>query len=71
MLAHRRVDALDPQRAELALAVLAVAVGVLHRLVDGGLGGADGVLAAAEKAFGGLRGLFLCLAWDGYAAFDA
>ena len=54
MLAHRGVDALDPQGAELALAVLAVAVGVLHRLVDRGLGGADGVLAAAEEALGGV-----------------
>ena len=62
VLAHRRVDALDPQRAEFALAVLAVAVGVLQRLVDRSLGGADGVLAAAEETLGGFR-TFLCLAW--------
>src|ERR1700761_7010005 len=54
VLAHRRVDALNPQGAKLALAVLAVAVGVLHRLVDRGLGGADGVLAPAKEALGGL-----------------
>ena len=70
MLAHRRVDPLDPQRAELALAVLAVAVGVLHRLVDRGLGGADGVLAAAEIALGGLQNL-LVLGVGGNAPLDA
>ena len=52
MLANGRIDALDPERAELALPVFAVAIGVLQRLVDRGLGGADGVLAAAEEALG-------------------
>src|SRR5208283_2183481 len=70
VLAHRRVDPLDPQGAELALAVLAVAVGVLHRLVDGGLGGADGILAAAEEALGLLQNL-LVLGVGGYAPLDA
>src|SRR5271156_5138331 len=37
----RGVDALDPQGAELTLAHLAVAVGVLAGLVDRGLGRAD------------------------------
>src|SRR6202453_3626360 len=59
VLADRRVDALNPKRAELALAILAVAVGILHRLVDGRLGGADRVLAAAEEAFGGAQGLLV------------
>jgi hypothetical protein len=35
MGAHGGVDPLDPQRAEIALAVLAVAGGVLVGLVDG------------------------------------
>ena len=62
LLARRGVDALDPQRAEVALTVLAVAVGVLLGLVHRRLGGADGVLAAAVEALGRLR-TFLCLAW--------
>src|SRR5208282_5945256 len=70
VLARRRVDPLDPQGAELAFAVLAVAVGVLHRPVDRGLGGADRVLAAAGIAFGGLENL-LVLGVGGYAPLDA
>jgi len=49
-LARRRVDALDPQCAEGALAALAVAVGVLHRPLDRLLGDADRILAAAVVA---------------------
>src|SRR5690349_15127203 len=55
MLADGSVDALDPKRAEGPLAVLAVAIGVLSRPVDRRLGGADGVLAPAVKAFGALQ----------------
>src|ERR1700722_4259300 len=70
LLTHRRVDALNPQSAKLALAVLAVAISVLHRLVDRGLGGADGVLAPAKEPLGGLQHL-LVLSVGGYAPFDA
>src|SRR6185437_9169726 len=51
---HRGVETLDPKRAEGALLALAITEGVLPGLVDRGLGGADGVLAAAGKALGGL-----------------
>src|ERR1041384_4618693 len=50
---HRGVEALDPERAERALAPLAVAEGVLVRLLDRLLGDADGVLAPAGIALGG------------------
>src|SRR5579883_2157185 len=70
VLAHGGVDALDPQRAEFALAVLAVAIGVLHRLFDRLLGDADSVLATAKIALGGAQSL-LVLGVSGYAAFDA
>src|SRR6185437_9330976 len=70
VLAHRRVDPLNPQSAKLALAVLAVAIGVLHRLVDRGLGGADGVLAPAKETLGGFQH-FLVFGVGGYAPFDA
>src|ERR1700759_3115784 len=66
----RGIEALDPQRAEGALLALAIAEGVLPGLVDGGLGGADGVLAAAVKALGGLVD-FLVLGVRGHTAFDA
>src|SRR5713226_1858395 len=68
--AHRGVDALDPQRAEGAFLALAVAKGVLPGLLDRGLGGADGVLAAAVKTLGGLVD-FLVLGVRGHTAFDA
>src|SRR6266478_9640067 len=38
VLAHRGVDALDPQPAEGALLALAVAIGILHGLLDRLLG---------------------------------
>src|SRR5712691_1323552 len=68
-IAHRRVEALDPQRPEGALAPLAVAervlVGLLHRL----LGDPDGVLAPAVIALGGFEDL-LVLGVRGDAPFD-
>src|SRR5262249_40100729 len=70
VLAHRCIDALNPQSAKFTLAVLAIAVGVLHRLVDSSLGGADRVLAPAKEALGGLEHL-LMLGVGGYAPFDA
>src|SRR5260221_10057672 len=66
----RGVDPLDPQRAEAALADLAVAVGILAGLVHRGLGRADGVLAAAVEALGLLKDL-LVLGVGGDAPFDA
>src|SRR5258705_5138441 len=67
---HRGVEALNPERAEGALLALAVAEGVLPGLFDGGLGGADGVLAAAVKTLGGLVD-FLVFGVRGHTAFDA
>ena len=67
---HRGIEALDPQSAERALAPLAVAEGVLVRLLDRLLGDADGVLAPAVIALGGLED-FLVLGVSGDAAFDA
>src|SRR5436853_558660 len=52
--AHRRIEALDPERAEGALPALAVAIGILVGLLDRLLGDADGVLAPAVIALGGL-----------------
>src|SRR5580698_1012981 len=67
---HRRVEALDPQGAEGALSPLAVAKGVLVRLLDRLLGDADGVLAPAVIALGGFEHL-LVLGMRSNAAFDA
>src|SRR5487761_2048386 len=67
---HRGVQALDPQRAEGALAPLAVAEGVLAGLLDRLLGDADGVLAAAVIALGGFEN-FLVLGVRSDATFDA
>ena len=64
------VDALDPQGAEVALLGAAVAVGVLPGAIHGGLGGADGVLAAAVEALGLLQDL-LVLGVGGDAPFHA
>src|SRR5690606_16766529 len=68
--AGRGVDALDPQGAERALLVAAVAVGVLPGAIDRGLGGADGVLAAAVEALG-LGQNLLVLGVGHNAPFDA
>src|ERR1700694_1855699 len=67
---HRRVQALNPERAKRALLALAVAEGVLRGLLHRGLGGADGVLAAAAKTLGELVD-FLVLGVRGHTAFDA
>src|ERR1041385_1612157 len=56
---HRGVEALDPQRPERALAPLAVAEGVLVRLLHRLLGDADRILAPAVIAFGGLEDLLV------------
>src|SRR3979490_3408015 len=60
---HRGVEALNPERPEGALLALAVAEGVLRGLFDGGLGGADGVLAAAVKNLCSLVDFLLFCAW--------
>src|SRR5205085_3544316 len=67
---HRGVQALNPQRTEGALAPLAVAEGVLVGLLHRLLGDADGVLAPAVEAFGGLED-FLVLGVRRDAPFDA
>src|SRR6478735_7712475 len=67
--ANRRVDPLDPQRAEAALLHLAVAIGVLAGLLDGLAGDADGVLAAAAIALGLLEDP-LVLGARGYTTLD-
>src|SRR5215475_15906906 len=54
---YRGVQALDPQRAERALAPFAVAESVLVRLLDCLLGNADRVLAAAIISISGLQDL--------------
>src|ERR1700687_4392114 len=68
--AHRRIEPLDPQSAEGALLSLAVAEGILARLLHRLLGDADGVLAPAAIALGGLEH-FLVLRMGCDAAFDA
>ena len=69
-IADGSVETLDPESAEGALLVLAVAVGILHALLDRLLGDADGVLAAAVKTLGGLKNL-LVLGVGRNAPFDA
>src|SRR4029453_19051590 len=56
---HRRVQALDPERAECALAPLAIAESILVRLLHRLLGDANRVFAAAIIAFGGLEDLLV------------
>src|SRR5579862_8091467 len=68
--AHRRIEALDPQCAEGALLALAVAEGILARLLYRLFGDADGVLAPAVIALGGLEHL-LVLGMGCDAALDA
>src|SRR6185437_8594705 len=70
MLAAGRVDALDPQGAEIALALLAADVVVLQRLVDRGVGRGDVVLAAAAEALGLLQD-FVAAGAAGYCAGSA
>ena len=50
--AGRRIDPLDPQGAEIALALAAVAIGILAGLLDRLHGGAKHVLAPAIIALG-------------------
>src|SRR5687767_2998271 len=69
-LAHRGVDARDPQRAEGALLVAAVAVGVLPRLHYRLLGDAVDVLATAPESLGLLEDLLVARARR-YSALDS
>ena len=55
MLAHGGIDALNPERAEIALFGAAITIGILARLFYGLAGDADRVLAAAILAFGLLQ----------------
>src|SRR5882757_2922659 len=57
VLAHGGVDALNPERAEGALLAFAVAVAILHGLLDRLLGDADRILAPAVVALGLLQHL--------------
>src|SRR5215475_4345508 len=52
-----RVDALDPERAEIALLLLAPDIGVLHRTIGRGVRRGDVVLAPAIEALDGLEDL--------------
>src|SRR5436853_4196012 len=61
-LAHRSVDARDPQRTERALLLATVAVGVLPGLHHRLLGDAVDVLAAAAEALGLLEDLLVARA---------
>src|SRR6266850_3523478 len=67
-LAHRSVDARDPQRAKLALAVAAVAVGVLPRLHHRLLGDPVDVAPAAAESLG-LLDYFFVARTRRYASF--
>src|SRR5690348_15945778 len=69
-LARGRVDAHDPQRAELALLLLAADVGVLLGLGDGLLGNAIDLAAGVVVALGGLPG-FLVTRTRGDATLDS
>src|SRR5262249_29894319 len=68
--ADRGVEPLNPQSAKAALAPLAVAIGVLIRLLDCLFGNPNRVLAAAIIALGGFKH-FLVLGMGGDAALDA
>src|SRR5690606_16929880 len=70
VLTDSSIDALDPQSAEIALAILPVAICVLKRLLNRLLGDADGVLATAVETLGLGKNL-LVLSVGGYAPFDA
>src|SRR5262245_13979424 len=67
---HRGVQALNPKRAERALAALAIAKRILVRLLHRLLGDADRVLAPAVIALGGFEHL-LVLGMGGDTALDA
>src|SRR5580704_16695186 len=68
--AYRGIEALNPQRAKRALLPLAVAEGILARLLHRLLGDADRVLAPAAITLGGLEHL-LVLGMGCDAALDA
>src|SRR5579859_6219749 len=68
--ADRGIEALNPQRAEGALAPLAIAIGVLIGFLDRLLGDPNRILAAPVITLGGLEHL-LMLGMGGDAAFDA
>src|SRR5690606_12140472 len=53
-LAGSGIDALDPKCPEIALAALAIAIGILLRPLDRLLGNADRILAPAVVALGSL-----------------
>src|SRR3954469_8345483 len=57
MLAHGGADALDPEGAEVTLALFAADIVVLQRLIGCGIGRGDVVLAATAHAFGLLEDL--------------
>ena len=51
VLAHRGIDALDPERAKIPLPQLAPDIGMLHRAIDRRVRGRDVVPAPAVEAF--------------------
>src|ERR1019366_3409618 len=59
VLAHRRVETLNPQSAEDPLLGAAVARRILHRTIDRRLRRPDRILAAAVKALGGRQCLLV------------
>src|SRR5262249_2709157 len=70
LFANGRIDALDPECAEFALAHFAVAVRIMRGLLHGGVGRAEGFRATAIKALRLLQN-FLVPGVGGDAAFDA
>src|SRR4029453_18444386 len=70
VLARGRVDARDPELAELALALLAIAIGVLPTLVDGFARGLEQAMARAVVALRGLENPVAPLLRTG-SAFDS
>src|SRR5580693_6167261 len=70
LLAHRRVQALNPQGTKNPLLGAPVARRILHRAIDRRLRRPDRVLAAAIKALGGPQ-CFLVLGVRGNPAFHA
>ncbi len=70
MRTNSRVDTLDPQRAEAALAVMTVACGVLVRLVDCLCCYLKGILAATVIAFRLLDDLLVTRVRDGSAFYS-
>src|SRR5438552_13677020 len=62
-----RIDALDPQGAEIALLGAAVTVGILSGLFDGLHGNAENIFAAAEIALRLAHDFFVGFAGDGAA----